>query len=262
MTTTKTPTPSDVRNSSTMIPRSPTPISRMLYLRSDQADQSYGPTEKVWILPPMNTRGKHHNLAIRSLQIFHLFPNVPETVILNTGTKVVTIPAGNYSPGMIARYLNDQLYPEVTSVCYDPYMNIFRFCPGLNLVASTTTAQDILGFYHGIDYYQATESVLPVQLYGPTRIIVDSNLQLYNLPVSGRLGVFPVDKPYGQLISYDGTSATHSHLCMNTHLTHIHIRLTDEKGRALNGVDSIPWDLLISFEVIENEGFQNFIADW
>jgi hypothetical protein len=233
----------------------------MLYLRSDQADSSYGPTDKTWILPPMNTRGKHHNLVVRDLQIMHLFPNVPETVYLNTGTKLIAIPAGNYNPCAVARYLSEQLYPEVCSVCYDQGANIFRFCPGINIVASGTTAQEILGFVPGVDYTAATESVLPVQLYGPTRIIVESNLQIYNLPISGRLAVFPIDKSYGQLLHYENMGSTHNHLCMNTNLQHLHIRLLDEKGRLLAGNDAIPWDILISFEIIDDEGFQHFIAE-
>lgn len=261
MTSKPTPTPSDVRLSSTMIPTSNTPISRMLYLRSDLASQSYGPTDKSWEISPMYTRGKYHNLVVRSLQIMHLFPNVTKTVTLNTGTKIVTIPAGNYLPGQIARYLNDQLYPDVQTVCYDQQMAIFRFCPGLDIVNEGTTAQAILGFKPGVDYVGATESVLPVQLYGPSRIIVDTNLQLYNIPISGRLAVFPITKSYGEMLHYDNFACTHNHLCMDQHFQTIRVRLTDEKGELLQAYEEMPWDILISFEPIDNPGFQNFIAD-
>jgi len=232
----------------------------MLYLRSDQANLSYGPTDKTWEISPMYTRGKYHNLVVRSLQIMHLFPNVAKTVTLNTGTKIVTIPAGNYLPGQIARYLNDQLYPDVQTVCYDQQMAIFRFCPGLNIVNEGTTAQAILGFKPGVDYVGATESVLPVQLYGPSRIIVDTNLQLYNIPISGRLAVFPITKSYGEMLHYDNFASTHNHLCMDQHFQTIHVRLTDEKGELLQAYEEMPWDILISFEPIDNPGFQNFIA--
>lgn len=244
-----------------MIPTSNTPISRMLYLRSDQAAASYGPTDKTWIVSDMYTRGKYHNLVVRSLQITHLFPNVKETVILDTGTKTVTIPAGNYEPCQIARYLNDKLYPEIQTVCYDPQSLVFRFCPGINIVGDTTTAASILGFKPGVDYTNATESVLPVSLSGPRRIVVDTSLQLYNIPISGRLAVFPVLAKYGELIHYDNFASTYYHLCMDHNFQNIRITLRDETGELLGGVEEQPWDILISFEPIDNPGFQNFIAE-
>lgn len=261
MTSTKTPTPSSVSSLTTMNPTSNTPISRMLYLRSDQADQSFGPTDKVWTVSPIQTRGKYHNLVVRSLQILHLFPNVKTSVTLNTGSKTVTIPAGNYLPCQVARYLNDQLYPDVQMVCYDEQMNIFRFCPGVDILDEGTTAHAILGFRPGQDYMGATESVLPVQMFGPTRIVVDTNLQLYNIPISGRLAVIPVTKKYGEILDYNNFASTHNHLCMDQHFQHIRIRLTDEKGELLQAYDEVPWDILISFEPIDNPGFQNFIVD-
>jgi hypothetical protein len=231
----------------------------MLYLRSDQADESSGPTDKTWLISPMYTRGKYHNLVVRSLQILHLFPNVMEDVILNTGKKTVTIPAGNHDPGMIARYLNDQLYPDVQTVCWDPSYAVFRFCPGIDIQPDSTAAP-LLGFKEGVQYLGATQSVLPAQVYGPQRIIVDTNLQLFNIPISGRLAVIPVMEKYGQMIHYNNFSSTYNHLCMDQHFQHIRIRLTDEKGRLLRAFEEAPWDLLISFEPIDNPGFQNFIS--
>lgn len=256
MTSSKIPSPSDVRALTTTSQTFNTPISRMLYLRSDQATNNYGPTDKAWTISEMDTRGKYHNLVVRSLQILHLFPNVRETVVLSTGTKTVTIPAGNYDPCQIARYLNDQLYPEIQTVCYDPQALAFRFCPGINIVGSTTTAAQLLGFKPGVDYTAATESVLPVQLAGPRRIVVDTNLQLYNIPISGRLAVIPVTTTYGNVIHYDNFSSTYNHLCMNQYFQTLRITLSDENGLPLNGVDEQPWDILISFEPISNPGFQ------
>lgn len=256
MTTRQTPTHSNGNDLTTMNPTSSTPISRMLYLRSDQADQSYGPTDKVWEMAPMYTRGKYHNLVVRSLQILHLFPNVKEAKTLNTGKKIVTIPAGNWNPAAIARYLNDQLYPDVEMVCYDDIGKVFRFCPGVDIINDGTTAHAILGFKSGQDYTGATESVLPVQLFGPTRIVVDTNLQLYNIPISGRLAVIPVTTQYGEMIHYDNFASTYNHLCMDQFFQYIRIRLTDEKGQLLTAYEEVPWDVLISFEPIDNPGFQ------
>lgn len=258
MTSKQTPTPSDVRNSSTMTPTSNTPISRMLYLRSDQADESFGPSDKTWIISPMYTRGKYHNLVVRSLQILHLFPNVKKTVTLETGTQTVTIPAGNYEPSMIARYINDQLYPAIESVCWDPKMAVFRFCPSITIQAGSTAAP-LLGFKEGVTYTNVTESVLPANVYGPQRIIVDTNLQLFNIPISGRLAVIPVQESYGQMIHYNNFASTYNHLCMDSHFQSLRIRLTDEFGDTLVGYDETPWDILISFEPIDNPGFQHHI---
>lgn len=260
MTTRPTPIPSSGNISTTMNPTSNTPISRMLYLRSDQADNNYGPTDKSWKISPMWTRGKYHNVVVRSLQIMHLFPNVRESVTLNTGNKTVTIPAGNYSPSQIARYLWDKLYPDVETVCWDPQMAVFRFCPGINIVGDSSAAA-LLGFKPGVDYTAATESVLPANVYGPQRIIVDTNLQLFNIPISGRLAVIPVETEYGKMIHYNNFASTYNHLCMDMHFNHIHIRLTDQNGDALHGFDEVPWDILISFEPIDNPGFQHSIVE-
>jgi hypothetical protein len=181
---------------------------------------------------------------------------VKQTVLLDTGTKTVTIPSGNYAPSQIARYINDQLYPEVQTVCYDHQSLAFRFCPGINIVGGTTTAAEILGFRKGVDYVGATESVLPVQLSGPRRIVVDTNMQLYNIPVSGRLAVIPITKSYGEVIHYENFASTYNHLCMDQHFQSIRITLTDEYGDPLGGVDEEPWDILISFEPMNNPGFQ------
>jgi hypothetical protein len=173
----------------------------------------------------------------------------------------VTIPSGNWEPAMIARYLNDQLYPDVQMVCYDDKAMIFRFCPSIDVINNGTTAHSILGFVPGQDYIGATTSVLPVQLFGPRRIVVDSNLQLYNIPISGRLAVIPITQHYGQIINYDNFASTYNHLCMDQHFQNIRIRLTDETGELLQAYEESPWDILISFEPIDNPGFQNFIAE-
>jgi hypothetical protein len=145
-------------------------------------------------------------------------------------------------------------------VCYDDQSKMFRFCPGIDVIDQGTTAHAILGFPSGQDYIGATESVLPVQLYGPTRIIVDTNLQMYNLPINGRLAMVPITESYGQMIHYNNHSSTHSHLCMDQYFQYIRVRLTDENGDVLSGYDEIPWDMMISFEPIDNPGFQSFIA--
>lgn len=256
--TTQAVTPSDVRNSTAMIPTSNTPISRMLYLRSDQADISYSPSDKRWLVSPIHTRGKQHNTVVRSLQIRHLFPNVRETVVLSTGTKTVVIPAGNYDPCMIARYLNDKLYPEVETVCWDAAESIFRFCPSIN-IQDTSTAAKLLGFKPGVTYTNATHSVLPANVWGPQRIIVNSNLHLFNIPINGRLAVIPITVKYGEMIHYNNLGSTYFYLCMNHQLQNIHITLTDEDGYPLKAYDEIPWDILISFEPIDNPGFQHHI---
>jgi hypothetical protein len=187
--------------------------------------------------------------------MMHLFPNVKKTVTLNTGSKTVTIPAGNYEPAMIARYLNDQLYPDVETVCWDSKMAVFRFCPAINIQPDSTAAP-LLGFKQGVAYTAVTESVLPANVYGPQRIIVDTNLQLFNIPISGRLAVIPIQESYGQMIHYNNFASTYNHLCMDPHFQSIRIRLTDEHGEPLTGYDETPWDILISFEPIDNPGFQ------
>lgn len=259
MTTRPTQNPSSGSSLSTPIPTSSTTISRMLYLRSEEASNSYSPTDKTWTIPPMWTRGKYHNLVLRSFQMRHLFPNVQKTVVLSTGKKAVVFPRGNYDPCTIARYLNDQLYPDVQTVCYDPMALAFRFCPGINIVGSATTAAAMLGFQEGVDYTGATQSVLPVQLGGPRRIIIETDLRLFNIPTSGRLAVIPITQNYGEMITYENFASTHNHLAMDQDFQSIRISLTDEKGNPLEGIEGEPWDLLISFQPIDNPGFIPFV---
>jgi hypothetical protein len=186
---------------------------------------------------------------------------VPKEVQLKTtGGSTVVIPAGNYHPGQIARYLSDSLTSELITVCYDPQSLHFHFTPSIGIVGDDTTAASLLGFKTGVDYTDVTESVLPVQLSGPRRIIVDTNLQLYNIPISGRLAVFPVTNSYGEMIHYDNFSSTYNHLCMDQHFQHIRVTLRDEKGDLLAGIEEEPWDILISFEPVDNPGFTHFIS--
>lgn len=257
MTSVATPSPSNESSSSTTNPMSNTPISRMLYLRSDQADLSNGPSDKTWKISPVYTRGKYHNLLVRALHILHLFPNIPQPVILNTGSQTVTIPAGNYHPGQIAYYLTEQLV--TTTVCYDQQNIVFRFDPAINISADSTAAS-LLGFKPGVAYTGVTQSVLPANTWGPRRIIVDTNLQLYNIPISGRLCIIPIKEKYGEMIQYSNFSSTYNHLCMDQYLDTIRIRLSDEFGNPLNQVEEIPWDISISFEPMDNPGFQAFAS--
>jgi hypothetical protein len=203
----------------------------------------------------MYTRGKHHNLLVRALHIMHLFPNIPQPVTLNTGSQTVTLPAGNYHPGQIAYYLTEQL--GSTTVCWDQQNAIFRFEPAINILGTSTSAS-LLGFKPGTTYTGVTESVLPANTGGPQRIVVDTNLQLYNIPISGRLCVIPIKEKYGEMIQYSNFSATYNHLCMDQYLDTIRIRLTDFDGTPLNGYEEIPWDISISFEPMDNPGFQAF----
>lgn len=258
MTSNATPTPSTGSSSSTTNQMFNTPISRMLYLRSDQADSSLGPSDKTWKISPVYTRGKYHNLLVRALHVLHLFPNIPQPVTLSTGNQTVTIPAGNYHPGQIAYYLTEQL--GTTTVCWDQQNIVFRFDPAIDVDASSTAAS-LLGFKPGVNYTGVTQSVLPANTNGPQRIVVDTNLQLYNIPISGRLCVIPVKEKYGEVIQYSNFSSTYNHLCMDQYLDTIRIRLTDFDGNLLNGVDEIPWDISISFEPMDNPGFQAFAAN-
>jgi hypothetical protein len=146
-------------------------------------------------------------------------------------------------------------------VCYDPQSLHFFFTPSIGIVGSETTAAPLLGLKPGVNYTSLTESVLPVQLFGPRRVIVDTNLQLYNIPISGRLAVFPVTSSYGEIIHYDNFGSTYNHLCMDQHFQHIRITLRDENGDLLAGIEEEPWDILISFEPVDNPGFQNFISE-
>lgn len=167
----------------------------------------------------------------------------------------MTFPAGNYAPPQIARYLNDQLYPEVETVCWDASMLVFRFCPGINVLPDSTAAS-LLGFKSGTAYTNATESALPANVLGPQQIIVETNLSLFNIPISGRLCVVPIQVPYGQVIHYNNWASTCYHLCMQHYIDNIQITLTDESGEELAGYDEIPWSVLISFEPMDNPGFQ------
>lgn len=103
--------------------------------------------------------------------------------------------------------------------------------------------------------------MLPINLAGVTRIFMESNLAVYNLPITGRIACIPLTANYGELFQYDDKMGGLPHLIMDQDISHLHIRLLDQESKPLTDwLDPDypylpPWKLTITLEPLHNEGF-------
>lgn len=180
----------------------------------------------------------------------------------NTGgagtAGTINIPAGNYTASSLATYLNSATADFVTA--YNSATLGFTFTPGIYLKAGSTGAL-VIGFPStyltspGTTF--TTSSPQPISLMGPNQIHVNTNLPLYTVPVSGRLCNVPVTSDYGSLISYRDLNEQVQNIVNNSNLQNLEITLTDENNVTLEGYEDIPWRMILSIEVIHDQGFVN-----
>lgn len=178
------------------------------------------------------------------------------------GTTVTATPTTttvSISAFPISNQVNQSLVFKTTqtTITYDYAQLRFLFSPAA-IIGPGTTNWGIVGFPVPPPLYNlVTESPLPVQLSGPTRIHVNTNLALYTVPPSGRLGTIPVTVNYGELLSYFDESGTEPSLCMEQHIDHLDVQLLDENNNELEGYEEIPWGMIISIVPVINEGFES-----
>jgi hypothetical protein len=210
---------------------------------------------------------KQYKINLRNLNIFHTWPSVPEEKVLrflcptypDVTPVIVTIPAGNWDAYSLGAYITSESAAQGAPVTftYDSGRLGYLIDPPIRITFNGT-AEGLVGFPDGyVTDLGVTESVslMPIRLSGPSRIHVNTNLSLYTLPSSGRLGTVPVDVNYGELLSYFDNSAGEASLCMDHHLNRIEIHLVDQDNVDLTGFEDIPWGCIISLTATDNEGF-------
>lgn len=196
-------------------------------------------------------------MNLRNLNIFHVWPSVKEDCVIQLSGDIINVPKGNWDAPGLALYLTQQsaLGAGHVTVTYDYAQLKFLFSPAAT-IGPLTTNFHIVGFPNPPPLFNfVSESPQPVQLSGPTRIHVNTNLSLYTVPTSGRLGTVPVTVDYGELLSYFDESGTEPSLCMEQHIDHLDIKLTDENNNPLEGYEDVPWGVIISITPVVNEGF-------
>lgn len=243
-----------------------TGTSRLLLLNSEQATETRSPTDKVFNLPPgLKSGGQYrHKIIIKSLQIPHVFRNIPEAVtvvwrpnpVLNPGLKQTTsIPPGNWSAHDLANYLTKTLGLQGgPRVYFDKNTQTMHFIPYLN-ICQETTANVFLGIIPGFEG-SLSESQVCVEMVTLKGIIVNTNYAVHNIPIGGILGYIPIDNRtcFGNRISYYDYVASDYGLIMDDQVDRLEISLLRQDGRPLYSLTSAPTQ--------QNIGFFNSVAPW
>lgn len=176
-------------------------------------------------------------------------------------THQYSIPKGNWNAYSLAAYMNTLFAADglTTTMTYDSGRLGFLFNYEVKFNDTVpfvdTDCIELFGFPERNTGY-VWASTIPIDISGPSRIHVNSNLSLFTVPQSGRLGTVPVDVDYGELLSYFDESGTEPSLCSDMHLTRLTLHLTDQDNNELEGYDEIPWGAVIAITPIPNDGFE------
>lgn len=180
----------------------------------------------------------------------------------------ITIQRGNWDAVGLANYLTQQmeLFGLNNSVIYNPYKLAFDFLHPVDIYPPTSVKMlSVLGFPTPIisswTINEVQSSSIPIKLSGPACIHVNTNLPLFNVPVSGRLATVGVKVNYGELLLYEDQPASQPAFLTSQYLDKITIHLTDENNEELDGYDDIPWSAVISIDPVENSGFQQMTLE-
>lgn len=229
--------------------------TRLITLKSWQADITTHPVSKTWVIEKANKRSYlQHRISIQNLQIWHAFRSIPNDVdlILENGTSI-PIFAGNWTPDTLANYLTSKM--TGTTVAYDPYQFQFRFCPPVS-IDPTSTANPYLGFPTGVKIESTNRSAFPpVSLQGPTCINVWTNFTMNNIPVSQLLQTIPINVEYGKNIFFSNYDNSMSTLCLESDITNITVTLCDENDNRLEYPEGLQWTITLALQSTIPEGF-------
>lgn len=213
---------------------------------------------KRYQLPPIAAHPSgavKYKINLRGLDICHVWPNVKKALTLVTPLNTVTIARGNWTATQLATYLTTALVTEAITVTYDPKILGFTFSPGMDINA-LTTAQLILGFPSGFLGSVLTSSI-PINLMGPSRIHVNTDLSMLTVPLSGRLASIPISTNYGGFMSYRDLDGQQPMMVTGSGLNSLTITLADENNETLEGYEDISWGIILSLEVIRDQGYVN-----
>jgi hypothetical protein len=229
--------------------------TRLINLRSWQADISNSPVDKTWVMPKINKRSYlQQKIGVQILKMWHTFKSIPTDVelVLTNGTRV-PIFKGNWTEETLANYLTENV-PGVT-VAYDPYQFQFRFCPSIS-VSGDSTANPYLGFPTGVDTLNTQSSSFPpVKLKGPQCINVWTNFTMNNIPVSQFLACVPINATYGNYIFHTNYDNSESTLCLESDITNIRVILKDDYGNDLEYPEELDWEITFAMIATIPEGF-------
>jgi hypothetical protein len=117
-----------------------------------------------------------------------------------------------------------------------------------------TTCQRLLGLPEGWTGL-FSQSLQPVNYRTVTKFNVDTNLSLYNSPVSGRLCTIGVDVEYGELQVYQDQSGALPILMMNHQLSTLEVILTDQDGEELQCFENVPWYITLELQEVEGMSY-------
>lgn len=142
-------------------------------------------------------------------------------------------------------------------ITYDDKTSHFIFSTSVD-IRDDTSCLDLLGIPS--DYFTVfipvTESIIPVNLNGPTELYVSTSLSLYTIPPSQMICKVPVTASYGNVVYYfdDGVQPS---LCSEHHIQRLQIYIRDQDLNDIDGYDDFPWTAVISIEAIPNPGFSS-----
>lgn len=176
----------------------------------------------------------------------------------------MTICAGNWNQNALANYLTNKLEvldpitgepdPELsTVVSWDPYQLKYYFCPnGISLLPSG--ANKLLGFpENGVT--DATTSIYPAPLEGPTCINIYTNFTINNIPVSHNLACIPLNGVYGSYVFVANYDNSQSSLILDHDINTVRLILQDDDGNELSYPENLRWECQLSIQAIPPEGF-------
>lgn len=229
-------------------------FARVICLRSQEADLTVAPNNKLWILrSPIRSPGSRSLVCVKALSLWQTTPSVRSPLRLTTSSGSYTIPAADWSAVSLQTYLNSKLVDENVSLSFDPMQLTYLFQPRLTLLASGTSPEvyPLLGLQDtGEDLLGITSSSQPV-CFGTYRAVnVYSNLHLMMNQDSSLLLSVSIDPSveYGGLITYHDQGSLLRQLCADSTIQYINIILTDQDGRDIDC--SLNWDItLVFFEI-------------
>lgn len=228
--------------------------TRLISLKSWQADLDTHPLDKTWVIPKANRRSYLQNkILLQSLKIWNTFKSIPSPVSLNTPTKTIQIFAGNWTPETLANFLTAQL-GDIT-VTWDPYQFQFSFCPEITIL-ETSSALPYLGFPEATAQTSVQISQYPpVKLKGPVCLNVFTNFTMDTIPFSSFLTCVPLSVPFGEHLFYQQHDDSQSILCLDSDIQYIRVSLRDDRGNLLDYPPELDWEVILILQTVIPEGF-------
>ena len=164
----------------------------------------------------------------------------------------MNVPSGDWDANSFTNFLNSSLGPTY-SFLYDSANLRIVVTPTIE-INEGTTCQRLLGLPEGW-LGTFSHSLQPINFRTVTKFNIDTNLSLYNSPVSGRLCTIGVTTNYGDLEVYQDQSGALPVLMMNHQLSTLEVMLTDQESVELTCFESTPWYLTLELQEVEGMSY-------